>query len=88
MVGIGNIEDFNPSIFPNPTQDFLTIDFGASGAGNCIMELFSLDGRLLLKKEELMSVNSQLDLRQFPPGMYVLKIKSNKGERVVKVMKE
>ena len=75
-------------VFPNPTQDFLTIDFGASGAGNCIMELFSLDGRLLLKKEELMSANSQLDLRQFPPGMYVLKIKSNKGERVVKVMKE
>ncbi len=75
-------------IFPNPTHDFLTIAFGTSGAGNCIMELFSLDGRLLLKKEELMSVNSQLDLRQFPPGMYVLKIKSNKGERVVKVMKE
>ena len=75
-------------VFPNPTQDFLTIVFGASGAGNCIMELFSLDGRLLLKKEEPMSVNSQLDLRQYPPGMYVLKIKSNKGERVVKVMKE
>ena len=75
-------------VFPNPTQDFLAIDFGTSGAGNCIMELFSLDGRLLLRKEEPMSVNSQLDLRQFPPGMYVLKIKSNKGEKVVKVMKE
>ncbi len=76
------------NVFPNPTHDYLTIDFGSSGAGNCLMELYSLDGRLLLKEEELMSVNSQLDIRQYPPGMYVLKIKSNKGERLVKVMKE
>jgi hypothetical protein len=75
-------------VFPNPAQDFLTIDFGSSGAGNCIMELYSLDGRLLLKKEELMSVNSQLDIRQFPPGMYLLKINTNKGASVVKVLKE
>ena len=88
MVGIGNIENFSPSVFPNPTNDYLTIDFGSSGAGNCLMELYSLDGRLLLKKEELMSVNSQLDIRQFPPGMYVLKINSNKGTSVVKVLKE
>jgi hypothetical protein len=88
LVGIRNIENFSPSIFPNPAQDFLTIDFGSAGAGNCVMELYSLDGRLLLKKEEIMSVNSQLDIRQFPPGMYVLKINTNKGASVVKVLKE
>jgi len=88
LVGMGNIENFSPSVFPNPAQDFLTIDFGSSGAGNCIIELYSLDGRLLLKKEELMSVNSQLDIRQFPPGMYLLKINTNKGASVVKVLKE
>jgi hypothetical protein len=88
LVGMGNIENFSSSVFPNPTHDYLTIDFGSSGAGNCIMELYSLDGRLLLKKEELMSVNSQLDIRQFPPGMYVLKINSNKGTSVVKILKE
>ena len=88
LAGISSLDAFTPTVFPNPTHDFLTIDFGTSGARNCIMELYALDGRLLLKKEELMSVNSQIDLRQFPPGMYVLKIKSYKGERAVKVMKE
>ena len=88
LVGMGNIENFSPSIFPNPAQDYLTIDFGSSGAGNCIMELYSLDGRLLLKKEEIMSINSQIDIRQFPPGMYLLKINTNKGASVVKVLKE
>lgn len=70
------------SVFPNPTHDFIEIKNIESVK---TLELFDQNGRLL--REFSNTSNNRLDLRDFPKGVYHLKIGTTGTFSVVKVVK-
>jgi len=69
----------NATIYPNPVNALLTISF--AGVQNLeTISLYSLEGKLLLTKEQFESNHAQLDLGNYSDGMYMLKITDNSGE--------
>jgi hypothetical protein len=70
------------SVFPNPTHDFIEIKNIESVK---TLELFDQNGRLL--REFSNTSSNRLDLRDFPKGVYHLKIGTAGTFSVVKVVK-
>lgn len=75
---IGNI-----SVFPNPVDQFLQIDIDITLPDSRI-EIWSADGRLL--SNSVMN-NNILSVQHLMPGIYFLKIKSEKGYYTSKFVK-
>ena len=64
--------DVEIKVYPNPTQDFVTIHFSK------IMEkpgclLFDLSGKLLIQKN-IESTDAKIDMTRFAEGAYILKL--------------
>jgi len=90
VVGIKDISSNNGSvkIYPNPANDQVTIDIAAFATGsNPIVELLSIDGKLL-KIQRITKSKTQLNISALPSGIYVLKVRDNKGLVVKKIVKE
>lgn len=62
-------------IYPNPTSQQLYIEGNLAGA---IGEIFNLQGKLVLS-QKLSNGTASLDLHTFEPGIYFVKIESEKG---------
>ncbi len=43
-------EAFKPDIYPNPTQDFVNVEFTTKKASEAVIEVFSTDGKLMSKE--------------------------------------
>lgn len=72
---------------PNPTQDFVTL-FLNDFKGDFSLKLFSFNGRLV--KSISKNTNSgrvDLQLSEFPPGMYLLKISGEELNETFKILK-
>lgn len=89
-----NVEDFliqvsrkawisppNLMVFPNPTQDMLTISMENVPIHQ--VEVFTLFGaRLVSSFSRILGISSlQLDVSSFPPGIYLLKIEGDRTYR-------
>lgn len=59
-------------ITPNPTTGVITI----SGTKPAIVKLFNAVGKLVFEKKE----TNQLDLTQYPPAIYLIRLYNEKGE--------
>ncbi|PHS63954.1 MAG: hypothetical protein COB12_08830 [Flavobacterium sp.] len=81
-LGVNDNELSEISIYPNPTNDKL---FAAIGDTDTIqsLQLFSVTGKLLLD-----SNLTEIDVSNLPTGMYLLKIQTDKGLSVKKVIKK
>ena len=78
------IKDNSISIFPNPSNSIITIKCDTTIKS---IELFDVQGRVLLTK--MISENSEvLDISDKANGIYFLKITSDKGIKVEKLIKE
>jgi hypothetical protein len=77
-------QDITISIYPNPTTSMINIE-----SKNSIqtVQLFDIYGRLLQTNLQE-STNSTMDLTQRSAGIYFLKITSDKGQKVEKIVKE
>ena len=75
--------DKSVKTYPNPTQDFLNV----SAKSNIeTIELHDLQGRLMLTKsldEQTLSIN----ITNQPKGIYLLKIKTENGVKIEKIIK-
>ena len=63
-------------IFPNPVKDWLNIELN-SVAGNTQLNIFSGEGKLVLKRSipgQSGSIQEVLDIRNLPAGTYILQI--------------
>ena len=83
-VGIKNLYLQNLSLFPNPTTGQLTIDNGQLTIIN--VEIFDVFGRKVL--EPPLTVLRSYDLTVLHPGVYFVKITTEAGQVVKKVVKE
>ena len=81
-------EELHIRVFPNPTKDMISLDTKEI-QGNYSFTLFSIDGAELLSyQNHSFGGSQQIDLQAFTPGIYIGKIKSEKGEQTVKIVKQ
>ena len=59
-------------VFPNPTQDFITIHF-SEFIENSSYYLYDFTGRLIENKL-IISVETEIDLKNYASGQYILKL--------------
>jgi len=73
-------------IYPNPSQDFLTILLPNETANGAI-EIFDYSGKSV-KSKQINSVNNTLDMRNLSQGIYFIKLNSEGKIGVQKVIKK
>ena len=62
--------------FPNPASDFITINPGSARYNNCMIEIYSTDGRKVIS-ESLSEKEKTLDVSGLKNGTYLISIISN-----------
>lgn len=78
--GVETLDNLGVTIFPNPTTDVLNIN----GAALESVELYALDGRLVLAQQNA----TTLDMSNLPAGIYTIRIRTAGGTGVTKVVKQ
>ena len=89
VVGVNTLDYSDIKIFPNPVKDNLNIEFNKI-YGEVYIEIVDVNSRLIYSKHiENNKTNSSLsiNLTKFDAGMYFVKITTNKGELVKKIVK-
>ena len=82
---------FNNDIFtlyPNPAGDVINIAFDNHEPVNGVAEIFSLDGKLMKRVENLNQPLNRIDVSNLPQGVYVITFRSERAIGVRKFMKE
>ena len=72
-------------VYPNPTQSVFNIENSEFNIQS--VELYDISGRFLLSVPDCNNNTISIDLTPFPNGIYFAKIKSTKGVRTEKVVK-
>lgn len=70
-------------VFPNPTEQYLTVKAGMIQS----ITLFDLLGSQVMKSEQIMSSKHRVDLAEYPSGIYMMQVKTNEGSYLEKVVK-
>jgi len=88
---LGNVGIVTPTlpeikVYPNPTTGELTIDNGQLTITK--VEIYDVVGRKLFEQKENLTVLRSYDLTVFPSGLYFLRIQTEAGEVIKKVMKQ
>jgi hypothetical protein len=73
------------NVYPNPAMNKVFVDLQNFDSGNVTLELFSMEGRLLLEQSVVPNSVSEIDLQSLSSGMFVLKIR-DKNHSVVRLM--
>jgi len=78
-IGIDDAEQANSNIkiYPNPASDFIQLKLDdVQETQTFTFTLWSADGRLVLQKEAVQN-NSQIDLKNASPGIYLVRLSSD-----------
>ena len=83
------LERLNLEIYPNPVRDVLNLDLASFSESQVELRLYNLNGHCLLRVdvENREMKHHQLDLQNYPAGVYILELNSNKQsfrERILK----
>lgn len=73
------------NVYPNPAMNKIFVDLQNVDFGNATLEIYSLEGKLLLKQSVATNSVSEIDLQSLPSGMFMLKIR-DKDHHVVRLM--
>jgi serine protease len=86
---INDINNYGINVFPNPFNNTFTITNKYANNPLKRLSLLTIDGRIMWQKQ-LDGLNSELTITDLPPlsmGLYFLKIETDKGIFVVKMVK-
>lgn len=67
------LEADNVLAYPNPTKDFILLEFKEAGSGHA--SIYNAGGEMLLSRK--LTSNERLDISELPQGFYVLKVDIN-----------
>jgi ligand-binding sensor domain-containing protein len=79
------------TVYPNPVKDNLLIKFDDATLSDITISIVDVYGRSIIERNfEHVDLNSEqtLDLSSMKSGLYFLEIRSEKGNRVYKIIKE
>lgn len=83
--GIAELEDYSETmIYPNPFSDIITIECHNAGMQLLIYDCF---GRICLK-EKCLQKSHQLNMQNYPSGIYIICLINNKKKEFYKIIKE
>ena len=73
------------SVYPNPTQSSFSVDLSGLQVSNAKLQLHNTVGQMVAQKT---SDNTRVsfDVQQLPKGMYLLKIETDKGSAVKRIV--
>jgi len=74
----------NILVYPNPVNDFLEISAGYEIGS---VSLLDLTGRIIISEDQVDSEVYQIDMRNFDPGIYFVRIKMARGIITCKIIK-
>jgi len=81
------IPPFNDlKVYPNPAKNYLIIETQLKHDKNDII-IYNISGQIV-KKQQLIEENTQIDIRNFPRGLYFVKLINNNTFTVKKIIKE
>jgi len=85
-VGIGEKENQIFQVYPNPTSDFINIEFREIGEYQ--LTLFNHNGKIIIS-EKLSKMKERINLTGFTNGVYTLRIENEKSKiRTEKIIKK
>ena len=90
-VNVLDDETLKVRAFPNPTDDKLNITIAAKKFEEASMTLMTANGRELIRQKIGLSAqvqSYQMDLNDLPGGMYLLRVMTDEGVVIRKVMKQ
>jgi hypothetical protein len=82
-----NIKNNLFSIFPNPSHGVYQIVFENTNMSDLEIEVYDLTGRLVLNQNVNYNNNLYIDLSKEASGIYFLKVKTNHGEQIIRLLK-
>lgn len=82
-VGLNSISKNEAVVYPNPASNFINIQF----EGNYSVEIADLSGNTILSKEDLYNLSS-IKIDNLSSGAYLVRISSDKGIKVQRLIKE
>ncbi|NND10909.1 MAG: M28 family peptidase [Flavobacteriaceae bacterium] len=85
VLSLDDLEAIGLSVFPNPVKDMLNIKLRE--AIETDFEIADMNGKTLLKRT-IVNLENSLEVSQLPEGIYFINLKNEKGQRVIKVIKE
>ena len=85
--GIDKNPDINLSLYPNPSTAFINLNTGNQNLNNLSFELFDMQGKLLVN-QTVTNRETLVQMTEFVPGIYFLKVIDNKSElKTFKIIK-
>ncbi|MEO8151224.1 MAG: T9SS type A sorting domain-containing protein [Bacteroidia bacterium] len=87
----GKEENLQCDVSPNPVNDIAHLTLQSSTDGTLSYKVYSMNGAVILEKEVSVSKdvlsNEIIDLKDKPSGVYIVNIKINSMNKVVKIVK-
>jgi hypothetical protein len=89
VIAPGSSDAIAIKIAPNPVQSTLNVQIPASNQSEWVATLTDASGRVLLRKTRLQTGNTELDLSNYPEGVYFLGLQDsgNRAQQTFKVVK-
>jgi hypothetical protein len=84
------IDEPQIQIFPNPAINTITVDFNEATNGATTVNIYDMKGAVVKSQRSNLvngRVSMQIDIRQMPPGVYLLKAKNGQIESSQKFMR-
>lgn len=81
----------NLQLYPNPVKETFTLKFSTANAGSYLLQIFSLEGKLIqIQRENAQSGQNliQLNSSSLSAGMYLLRIQTDGQTQSVKFIKQ
>lgn len=76
----------NASVFPNPTSGIIHVQFDHD-IDNGRIQLFNLNGQLLLEQNNVVGISTRMDLSTISNGLYLVSVGDGTGSSVVLIYK-
>lgn len=86
VLGIDEFTNSSFEIFPNPVKNFLNINFNTILKGTLVVAIYDIQGKLVLKENNLEEVSMQLDVSILKSGFYFVKMKTDQQEITKKII--
>lgn len=77
-----------PVLYPNPTSDVVYFSWPEAAAQDLKIRLMDISGKVLRESTRLSARENQLDLSDYPGGLYLLELTFDGSRKTYKVMKE
>ena len=75
------------SIWPVPANNVLYVNYSATHiSGLSTLEVYNVDGRMVVNKEMKSSFDTKLNVANMPSGIYVLKLTNGEGSMTKKLI--